>query len=134
MRGSGLLLKSMSAGTLLFLYLPIAIIILFSFNASPIAVEWGGATLAWYQRLARNHDLWLAARNSLIVGSISTIAALILGLAAAVVMERGVVRSKSFLDGVLILPLVIPEVMMGVALLLFFVLFLILRKKAYFQT
>ena len=115
-------LAGLSAGTLLFLYGPIVIILVFSFNDSKIAAVWEGETLFWYKQLAENHSLWLATSNSLIVGGVSTLVSLGLGVGAAVVLERVRVLGQPLLEGILLLPLVIPEVMLGVALLLFFVM------------
>lgn len=109
-------------GTLVFLYGPILIILLFSFNASKISAMWEGGTLYWYQQLAGDHSLWAATSNSLLVGAVSTFVALGLGLGAAVFLERGRMLGQPLIEGVLLLPLVIPEVMLGVALLLFFVM------------
>lgn len=115
-------LKGVTAGTLLFLYGPIAVIIVFSFNASKIAALWEGGTFHWYRQLAENHAVWMAARNSLIVGGISTIVSLVCGMGAALAMERSRLRNQAVFDSLLLFPLVIPEVMLGVALLLFFVM------------
>ena len=115
-------LTGISAGTLVFLYGPIVVILIFSFNASKISAVWEGGTFYWYRQLAENHALWLATSNSLIIGGISTLVSLALGIGAAVYMERGRASSQPLLEGILLLPLVIPEVMLGVALLLFFVM------------
>ena len=115
-------LRGISVGTLLFLYGPIVVILLFSFNASKIAAVWEGGTFHWYRQLAANHAVWLATSNSLIVGGISTVVSLTLGIGAAVCMERRRSSGQPWLEGILLLPLVIPEVMLGVALLLFFVM------------
>lgn len=115
-------LSGMSIGTLLFLYGPIVVILAFSFNASKIAAVWEGGTFHWYRQLAEDHSLWLATRNSLMIGGISTLVSLVLGIGTAVIMERGRVSGQPLLEGLLLLPLVIPEVMLGVALLLFFVM------------
>ncbi|RMH08703.1 MAG: spermidine/putrescine ABC transporter permease PotC, partial [Nitrospirae bacterium] len=56
-------LRGWGGGVLGFLYLPIIILLLFSFNASPMAVQWDGWTFEWYRRLLHNEDLWLAAWN-----------------------------------------------------------------------
>ena len=114
--------KTVSIGALAFLYAPIVILMIFSFNASKIGVSWEGFTWHWYGRLMGDPELWLATRNSLVVGMVSTGVAIVLGLGMAVIMERMVFRGKQVLDGVLLLPLVIPEVMLGVALLLCFVM------------
>jgi len=105
-----------------FLYVPIILLIVLSFNASKIGVTWAGFSWHWYGRLFADPELWLATGNSLVVGLGSTALALVLGLGLSVILERGRFPGKGFLDGILILPLVIPEVMLGVALLLFFVL------------
>lgn len=115
-------LRSVSLGTLVFLYMPIVVLILFSFNASRMAATWEGVTLDWYRQLALDEDLWLATRNSLVVGGVSTLVALGLGVSAGVMMERRRFWGRRFLDGAFLLPLVIPEVMMGVGLLLLFVM------------
>lgn len=112
----------MSVGALVFLYAPIVILVVFSFNASKIGVSWEGFTWHWYGRLMADPELWFATRNSMVVGLVSTGMALVLGLGLAVTMERMVLPGKRLLDGLLLLPLVIPEVMLGVALLLFFVM------------
>jgi len=114
--------KTMSVGALVFLYAPIVILVVFSFNASKIGVSWEGFTWHWYGRLMADPELWFATRNSMVVGLVSTGMALVLGLGLAVTMERMVLPGKRLLDGLLLLPLVIPEVMLGVALLLFFVM------------
>jgi len=115
-------LVGLSTGTVLFLYGPIVVIFLFSFNASKMAAVWEGGTLLWYQQLAENQALWSATGNSLLVGGISTAMSLGLGIGAAVILERGRMIGQPLLEGMLLLPLVIPEVMLGVALLLFFVM------------
>lgn len=111
-----------SLGNLLFLYAPIAVLILFSFNASRLSASWHGFTLHWYRVLADDQALLTAVRNSLAVGGTSTVIAVILGVGAAVGMEGLSRRGQRVVEGALVLPLVIPEVMMGVALMLFFVL------------
>ena len=115
-------LRGMSAGTLLFLYGPILVILVFSFNASKMSSVWEGGTLYWYRQLAGDYSLWLATRYSLAIGGVSTLVSLVLGIGAAVILERGRITGQPWLEGILLLPLVIPEVMLGVALLLFFVL------------
>ena len=109
-------------GVLGFLYVPIVLLILLSFNASKIGVTWEGFSWHWYGQLMADPELWWATGNSLVVGLVASGLALVLGLGLAVVMERKDFDGKGILDGVLLLPLVIPEVMLGVALLLFFVL------------
>ncbi len=115
-------LQVISLGNLLFLYLPVAILVLFSFNASRLSATWQGFTLKWYAALARDRALLAATWNSLLVAGISTILATGLGVAAALGLERLGSRSRRMIEGAMLLPLVVPEIMMGVALMLFFVL------------
>lgn len=111
-----------SLANLLFLYLPIAVLILFSFNVSRLSATWQGFTLRWYLALVEDQALLVAVHNSLLVAVVSTFVATVLGVSAAIGMERLPSRRRRTVEGALILPLVIPEVMLGVALLLFFVM------------
>ncbi|MCZ6780849.1 MAG: ABC transporter permease [Nitrospirae bacterium] len=115
-------LLGLSLGNLLFLYLPIAVLAVFSFNASSMTARWQGMTLHWYRVMAEDAALLTALQNSLLVALVSTAIATVLGVSAAVSLERSPFRGHRAIEGALLLPLVIPEVMMGVALLLFFVI------------
>lgn len=103
-----------------FLYLPILILILFSFNQSKINAVWTEFTLDWYGKLLQNGEIVEAAKNSLMVASLSTIISTMIGTLAAVSMYRCRVRAKSVLDSLIYLPIVIPEIVMGISLLAFF--------------
>lgn len=103
-----------------FLYLPILILILFSFNQSKINAVWTSFTLEWYGKLLQKGDIWEAAKNSLIVASLSTIISTMVGMLAAVAMYRFRIRVKLVLDSLVYLPIVIPEIVMGISLLAFF--------------
>ena len=104
----------------LFLYLPIAILILYSFNQSKLNAVWTGFTFDWYFQLMQNSEVLEATRTSLIVALISTIAATMIGTLAAVGMYRYKFRGKTALDAMLYLPIVIPEIVMGISLLALF--------------
>lgn len=105
---------------LAFLYLPILLLIVYSFNNSQLNAVWRGFTLRWYGEIWRDEALLWAVLNSLIVASISTLISVALGTGAAWVMHRhrlpgaGVVRTLS------VLPMVVPEIIMGVSLMLLF--------------
>ena len=114
-------LAAMSMGNLLFLYGPIVVLIVFSFNASRLSAQWAGFTTDWYLRLAEDASLRTALKNSLIVASVSTVIAALLGVAAAVGLERAAAGSRRLVEGAMLLPLLVPEVALGVALMLFFV-------------
>jgi spermidine/putrescine transport system permease protein len=105
-----------------FLYLPIAVLVVYSFNAANLAATWQGFSLEWYRLLARDHSLAVALQNSLLIAVASTVIAMPLGVGAAIGLERLTGRRLAWLDAALLVPLVMPEVLMGVALLLLFVL------------
>lgn len=104
----------------LFLYIPIAILILFSFNQSKLNAVWTGFTLDWYVKLLQNDGVLEAMYTSMIVALVSTIAATMIGTLAAVGMYRYRFRGKTALDAMLYLPIVIPEIVMGISLLILF--------------
>jgi spermidine/putrescine transport system permease protein len=105
----------------LFLYVPIAIVMVFSFSDNPNVGIWGGFTLDWYDRMLGNESLMRSLRNSVIVALVSTIISTVLGTAAAIALERyrRWVGKRSF-DALLYLPVIIPDVTMAVMLLLWF--------------
>lgn len=108
--------------TLSFLYLPIGLLMLFSFNAARLSSRWQGVTWEWYRLLLADEALLAAAFNSLLVAVLSTALALVLGVTGALGLERLSRRYQSAVEGALLLPLIIPEIMMGVALMLLFVM------------
>jgi spermidine/putrescine transport system permease protein len=103
-----------------FLYLPVLILVIFSFNNTRSVAVFTGFSTEWYIALAGNSELLDAARNSLVVGLITTLAATVIGTLTALAMERYRFRLKTAFDANLYLPIVIPEIVMGIALLLFF--------------
>lgn len=121
MKGPGVWLRSLSGVSLAFLYLPIAVLVLFSFNASRLSATWQGFSWHWYEVLWRDEALRAATSNSLLVAGISTVIVILLGVPAAMGLERARIWWQTVLEPMFLLPLVIPEVMMGVALLLLFV-------------
>lgn len=106
----------------LFMYAPIVILILFSFNASRYASSWEGFSLRWYQALFSDRAIGLALRNSLVVALVSTLIATAIGALAALALERYDFWGKLSFDALLYLPIIIPEIAMAVMLLLFFIL------------
>ncbi len=104
-----------------FLYLPIVALVVLSFNDNRLVGVWGGASLRWYRELASDTAVLSALRNSLIVAVISTIIATALGTAAALSLERFRWKGQRTFDGMLFLPVIIPDVTMAVMMLLFFV-------------
>lgn len=114
-------LLGISLGNLLFLYGPVLILIVFSFNASRLTATWQGFSLQWYRELTSDHALLVAFQKSLIVATVSTAIAAILGVAAAVGVESLSRRKQRVIEGAMLMPLIVPEVMLGVSLMLFFV-------------
>ncbi|GAB4578496.1 MAG: ABC transporter permease [Anaerolineales bacterium] len=105
----------------IFLYLPIVLLIIFSFNDSTsLRFPLSGFTLQWYKDLANANELLAATKNSLIVGVASSLVATILGTMAAMAVVRYSFKGKNFFLAVSALPLVIPAVVVGVALLILF--------------
>lgn len=117
-------MKALSAAYLMFifmcLYIPIMVLIAFSFNESKLNVVWTGFTLKWYVSLIQNQGILEALKNSFVIASLSTMLSVIIGTLAAIGMYRYKFRGKAVLDAVLYLPLVIPEIVMGISLLAFF--------------
>lgn len=121
MRASTLLLAFCIAG-FVFLYAPILSLIVFSFNESKLVTVWGGFSLKWYGELLRNPQILGAAWISLKVAAITATLAMVLGtLAAYVLMRFGRFRGRALLTGMTTAPLVMPEVITGLSLLLLFV-------------
>lgn len=105
-----------------FLYAPIVILVIFSFNASRFASDWRGFTLHWYARLFGNEAIAAALKNSLIAALSSTLISTVFGTMVALAMERYNFWGKLPFDALLYLPIIIPDIAMAVMLLLFFVL------------
>jgi len=104
-----------------FLYLPILIVVVFSFSGSESVGRWGGFSLRWYEQMFANEQLMNALENSIVVALISTAVATVLGTAAALSLDR--YRrwiGRGAFDGLLYLPVIIPDVTMAVMLLLWF--------------
>lgn len=103
-----------------FLYLPIIILIAFSFEESRLAVHWTGFTLKWFQQLFGDATLGSALLNSLIVASVSVLFAGIMGTMAAVGLSRLHFAGKEAFRGLILLPIIIPEIAMAVSALTLF--------------
>ena len=104
-----------------FLYLPILVLIVLSFNDNRTVGVWSEPSLRWYRALIDDAAVIGALKNSLIVAAVSTVVSTILGTAAALSLERFRYRGQRLFDGLLYLPVIIPDVTMAVMMLLFFV-------------
>lgn len=103
-----------------FLYLPIVVLVLLSFNRSGLPTTWTGFSTGWYAALLENGRILSAARNSLIVAVATTLIATTLGTLLAVGLERG--RTPAALEAVVAAPMIIPDIVLAIALLTFFTL------------
>src|SRR3972149_2536050 len=107
---------------LAFLYLPIVILVIYSFNASRLVTVWGGWSVRWYVELLNDETMLDAAWTTLRIGLLSATTATVLGTLAAVVLVRlGRFRGRTLFSAVIYAPLVMPEVITGLSLLLLFV-------------
>ena len=106
----------------LFLFLPISVIVVNSFNATTTKpyMSWKGFTLDWYIKLWDNTSLLEAFGNTMIIAVVSTILATIIGTLGAIGMYRYKFKGKALIDGLLYIPVVIPEIVLGISLLTIF--------------
>jgi spermidine/putrescine transport system permease protein len=104
----------------LFFYAPIALLIVFSFNDNENVSIWTEPSLRWYRAMLDDDRILSALRNSLIVALVSTIVATVIGTMLAIALERYRFRGRGTLDGIAYMPIIIPDVTMGVMLLIFF--------------
>lgn len=110
-------------GIIFFLmYLPVAVVIIFSFNESKLPVRFTGFSLTWYQELLQDEDMLEALKNSLILGAASCLLSAVIGTLGAVGLSRIKWRTKGILEYISILPLMIPEIILGMVLMAFFYL------------
>jgi spermidine/putrescine transport system permease protein len=106
----------------LFLYIPIFVLIVYSFNASRYAMGWSGFSTQWYEKLFKNASLLDAAINSVSIAFFSATVATILGTIGAVAIFRYHFKGKQFLKSMIYVLILSPEIVMGIALLILFVL------------
>lgn len=105
---------------MVFLYAPLVVLMIFSFNDSKRNVVWRGFTTKYYEKALGNDQLVEALINSLTIAALATLASLVLGTLAAVMLWRFRFPWKSAIDGTISLPIIVPEICLGVAFLMFF--------------
>jgi spermidine/putrescine transport system permease protein len=113
-------IRAWLVGTCIFLYAPLITLIAFSFNNSKRNIVWRGFTLDYYVQTLHDTDLMTAFGNSLTIAAISTVMSVVLGAMTAILLWRFRFPAKPALEGALALPIVVPEICMGVAMLVFF--------------
>ncbi|MEG1942947.1 MAG: ABC transporter permease [Angelakisella sp.] len=105
---------------LLFMYLPVVVVVIYSFNVSKSDIRWLGFTLDWYKKMVNNRVLMDALKNSLILAVCACSVSAVIGTIGAVGLARWSFRSKGLLENLAILPIMIPEIILGMVFLAFF--------------
>lgn len=113
-------LRAWLAGIFAFLYLPLLALMVFSFNDSRRSVVWRGFTTDWYVKAWNNDVLVTAFANSLTIALLSTMISLVLGAAAGLLLWRFRFPGRTAFESTMSLPIVVPEICLGVAFLMFF--------------
>lgn len=106
---------------MVFFYLPIFFLVINSFNASRYAAKWTGFSMKWYERLGEREDIIVALGTSLKIAALSAVASMVLGTTAAFALHRYRSRLQDFHRLLVTVPLVLPDILMGMSLLLLFV-------------
>lgn len=117
MRSTPLWIRLSSIAVYAFLYVPLLIVVLYSFNDSKLNAEWVGFTFNWYTTLFNDGPMLIAARNSLMIGAVTSLFATIFGTMAGWVLHR---YKAPVLQLLTVTPIAIPEILTGVSLLIFF--------------
>jgi spermidine/putrescine transport system permease protein len=113
--------RAITVLVLVFFYLPVFVLVLNSFNASRFGGEWTGFTLDWYRKLWHAGEIWHALGNTLGIAAAATVISSVLGTTAALALDRYRSRLQDTHYLLVYAPLVVPEILMGMSLLLFFV-------------
>jgi len=107
---------------LAFFYIPLILLMIYSFNESKLVPVWGGWSVRWYEVLLRSEEVWGAVALSLKIAFVNASVATALGMLAGLAMVRfGKFRGRTLFGGMLVAPLVMPEVITGLALLVLFI-------------
>ena len=104
----------------LFLYLPIAVLVGYSFNTSKLNIVWEGFTLKWFGELLANQPIIDTLKNSLIIAAFTTVASVVIGTGGAWLLHRYQFRFSRAIQTLICVPMIMPEIVMGISLLVFF--------------
>ena len=113
---------AVTVGVYAFLHVPILVLVAFSFNDSKFSASWVGFTLDWYDRLLERPDILRGLKASLVVGGVSTVISAVLGTLVALALARHRFRGRTAFEGFLYVPIVTPEIVVGISLLILFAL------------
>ncbi len=105
---------------LVFLYLPLALLVAYSFNSSRLNVVWEGFTVRWYREMLANEPLIHALKNSVLIAGITTILSVLIGTTGACLLHRYRYRFRRLWEALVFVPIAVPEVIMGIGLLILF--------------
>lgn len=105
---------------MLITYLPILVVVVFSFNDSKLTVGWKGFTLKWYQQLFRDAALMEALGNSIFLGFLSCLLAAVIGTLGAIGMARVHFKTKGMMEYLSTIPIIVPEIILAMAFMAFF--------------
>jgi len=105
---------------MIIMYLPIVVVIIYSFNVSKQSTIWGGWTINWYKEVFRDSSLIEALKNSLVLGLLSCSIAGLIGTIGAVGMVKATYKSKGLVEYISTLPIMIPEIILGMVFMVFF--------------
>ena len=104
---------------LLFTYLPVLVVVIYSFNNSKYG-NWAGFTLSWYEKLFKNRQILRSLENTLILAFSSCFLSILIGTAGAVGMAKSRFKTKGLMENVSMIPMMLPEIILGMAYLAFF--------------
>jgi spermidine/putrescine transport system permease protein len=122
MRRTNIVLGTWTALVLVFLYIPIVLLIALSFNTARLNVVWQGFTFDWYRQLFNDRPLIESLKNSLIIAAATTVVSVVLGTVGAWLCFRYRFRFLRTIRTLIFIPMLIPEIIMGISLLIFFTL------------
>ena len=120
MKKTGIAGKIIIAATLILMYIPIVTVVVFSFNSGDSISQFGGFSFEWYAKLFKSMKYAGSLRNSLVVGALSVALSAVIGSFGAVGMAARRFRGKGLFEGVALFPIMIPEIILGVAFLFLF--------------
>lgn len=115
--------KLYTALIFLFLYAPIATLMVLSFNASKTRAKWGGFTLRWYAQLMHNDDILKALGNTLLIALLSSVIATVIGTVSCIAMNGMRKRTRTILMGITNIPMLNADIVTGISLMLLFISF-----------
>jgi len=113
-------LRGWTALVFIFLYVPIGVLVVYSFNSSRLNIVWENFTFHWYAQLWANGPLIKAAKNSLLIAGVSTVISVLLGTVGAWLLHRYRYKLARSIQTLVAIPMVMPEILMGISLLILF--------------